>query len=193
MVVICVYAPHMGLGDQEKREFWDRLDVVVRAVPREERIFISGDFNGHIGKDSDGFQSADGGFGFGDRNEPGRELLEFAVAHDLGIINSFFRKRVSHLITFSSGGRNTQIDYLLMKREDRRWWRDCKVIPGETTVTQHHLLVADIGLRRKLTEGERKGRPRIRWGSLKGDKITMFRDKVIPMTANWVGGDANRL
>ncbi|XP_021995940.1 craniofacial development protein 2-like [Helianthus annuus] len=147
VTVVCAYAPQVELGEQEKKEFWDCLDVVVRAIPREEKIFIGGDFNGHIGKDSDGFELVHGGFGFSDRNDPGRDLLDFAAAHSLGIINSFFRKRESHLITFSSGGRNTQIDYLLMRQEDRRMWRDCKVIPRETAAAQHHLLVADIAIK----------------------------------------------
>ncbi|XP_022007321.1 craniofacial development protein 2-like [Helianthus annuus] len=178
VTVVCAYAPQAGLGDQEKREFWDCLDVVVRAIPREEKVFIGGNFNGHIGKDSDGFELVHGGFGFGDRNDPGRDLLDFATAHGLGIINSFFKKRESHLITFSSGGRNTQIDYLLMRQEDRRMWMNCQVLPRETAATQHHLLVADIALKVRLTEGERKTRPRTRWGNLKGEKLMMFRDKV---------------
>ncbi|XP_076909447.1 uncharacterized protein LOC143566706 [Bidens hawaiensis] len=69
VVVVCAYAPHVELGDQEKREFWDCLNGVVRAISREETIFIGGDFNGHIGKESYGFQIVHGGFGFGDRNE----------------------------------------------------------------------------------------------------------------------------
>ncbi|KAJ0851967.1 putative SWR1-complex protein 5/Craniofacial development protein [Helianthus annuus] len=193
VTVVCAYAPQVGLGAQEKREFWDCLDAVVRAIPREEKIFIGGDFNGHIGKDSDGFELVHGGFGFGDRNDPGRDLLDFAAAHDLGIINSFFRKRESHLITFSSGGRNTQIDYLLMRQEDRRMWMDCKVIPRETATAQHHLLVADIAIKLRLTEGERKTRPRTRWGDLKGEKITLFRDKVNSMTSMQQGDDTNRM
>ncbi|XP_076921463.1 uncharacterized protein LOC143582871 [Bidens hawaiensis] len=116
VVVVCAYAPHAGLGDQEKKEFWEFLDAIVGAISRDERICIGGDFNGHIGKDNDGLQGVHGGFGFGNRNETGTDLLDFALAHDLGIINSFFKKRDSHLITFRSGGRNTQIDYLLMRQ-----------------------------------------------------------------------------
>ena len=33
----------------------------------------------------------------------GEEVLDFAVAFDLMIANTFFRKRESHLVTFSSG------------------------------------------------------------------------------------------
>ncbi|XP_076906061.1 uncharacterized protein LOC143562019 [Bidens hawaiensis] len=134
-----------------------------------------------------------GGFGFRDRNEPGRDLLDFAVAHDLGILNSFFRKRDSNLITFTSGGRNTQIDYILMRQQDRRRWRDCKVIPRETAAAQHHLLVADVVLREKVTTMERKGRSMIRWGNLKGTNITMFKDMVISTTTIDLVGDANQM
>ncbi|XP_076937390.1 uncharacterized protein LOC143604986 [Bidens hawaiensis] len=171
------------LGEREKRDLWDCLDAVVRAIPRDERMCIRGDFNGHIGKDSDGFQAVHGGFGFGDRNESVTDLLDFAVAHDLGILNSFFKKRESHLITFSSGGGNTQIDYILTRQGDRHWWRDCKVIPGETVVAQHRLLVVDIDFRNKLIERERKGTPRIQWGNLKDDKLSLFKDKLISMTS----------
>ncbi|XP_076957404.1 uncharacterized protein LOC143632872 [Bidens hawaiensis] len=137
VVVVCAYAPHIGLGDQEKKEFWDTLDAVVGAIPSYETICIGGDFNGHIGMDRDGFHTVHGGFGFCNRNESGTDLLDFAVAHDLGIINSFFKKRDSQLITFSSGGCKTQIDYLLMRQGDLCRWKDCKVIPWETLVTQH--------------------------------------------------------
>ena len=27
--VICGYAPHVGLEDSEKKEFWDKLDIIV--------------------------------------------------------------------------------------------------------------------------------------------------------------------
>ncbi|XP_076907295.1 uncharacterized protein LOC143563687 [Bidens hawaiensis] len=168
VAVVCAYAPHAELGDQEKREFWECLDAIVRDILRDERICIGGDFNGHIGKNNDGFQSVQGGFSFGDMNDTGVDLLDFAVAHELGIINSFFKKRESHLITFSSGGRNTQIDYLLMRQGDRRF-------------------------RNKLTERARKFRPRIRWGALKDDNLSLFKDKLVSSTLVQLDGDSNQI
>ncbi|XP_076940095.1 uncharacterized protein LOC143609136 [Bidens hawaiensis] len=193
MVVVCAYAPHARLGDQEKKEFRECLDAIVGAISRDERICIGGDFNGHIGKDNDGFQGVHGGFGFGNRNETGTDLLDFALAHDLGIINSFFKKRDSHLITFRSGGRNTQIDYLLMRQGDRRWWKDCKVIPGETVVAQHQLLVADIGFRNTMIARERNFRPRIRWGNLKDEKLSLFREKLVSSNLVQLDGDSSQM
>ena len=48
-------------------------------------------------------EAVHGGFGYGSRNQEGAEVLDFAVAFDLMIANTFFRKRESHLVTFSSG------------------------------------------------------------------------------------------
>ena len=72
------------------------------------------------------------------------EVLDFAVALDLMIANTFFRKRESHLVTFSSGQHSSQIDFVLARRKDKRACLDCKVIPGECVVSQHKLLVADF-------------------------------------------------
>jgi hypothetical protein len=45
----------------------------------------------------------DGGFGCGEQNQEGEEILNFDVAYDLMVANTSFRKKKSHLITFNSG------------------------------------------------------------------------------------------
>ena len=59
------------------------------------------------------------------------------------IANTFFRKRQSHLVTFSSGQYSSQIDFVLARR-DKRTCVDCKVIPEKCVVAQHKLVVADF-------------------------------------------------
>ena len=100
--VISAYAPQVGLDESAKRQFWEDLDGLIRVVPSSEKIFI-GDLNGHVGTTSAGFEAVHEGFGYGSRNQEGDEVLDFAVAFDLMIANTFFRKRESHLVTFSSG------------------------------------------------------------------------------------------
>ena len=65
---------------------------MVRAVPNNE-LFIGGDLNGHVGTSSAGFETVHEGFGYGSRNQGGEEVLDFAIAFDLMIANTFFRKR----------------------------------------------------------------------------------------------------
>jgi hypothetical protein len=70
--------------------------------------------------------------------------LKFAIAYDLMVANTFFRKKKSHLITFNSGQHLSQIDFVLTRREERPNCIDCKVIPGYCVIIQHKLLVPDF-------------------------------------------------
>ena len=42
----------------------------------------------------------------------GEDVLNFALAYDLLIANTLFRKRESHLVTFRSGQHSGQIDFI---------------------------------------------------------------------------------
>lgn len=64
----------------------------IQDGPRSEKIFVGGDFNGHIGVKAEGYDTAHGGFGYGKRNNGGVSVLDFAVAYDLLVANSFFKK-----------------------------------------------------------------------------------------------------
>ena len=95
-----------------------------------EILFVRGDFNGHIGKNADGYEGVHGGREFGRRNLEGERILEFAVAHNLVISNSLLTKRESHLVTCQSGESQSQIDYILLKRQNIKLVSDVKVIPN---------------------------------------------------------------
>ncbi|VFQ71548.1 unnamed protein product [Cuscuta campestris] len=153
--VVSAYAPHAGLEDEVKREFWDALDGVVVGFPLTEKVIIGGDFNGHIGDSAEGFKDVHGGFGFGSRNPAGVSLLEFARASDMVVANSCFPKRDDHLATFVSGVGTTQIDYLLVRR-----------------CTQHKLLVRDVMIRWVKHRRASGGNTQIRWRRLSGENIS---------------------
>ncbi|XP_070001922.1 uncharacterized protein [Nicotiana sylvestris] len=161
--VVSAYAPHAGLDEELKRHFWEGLDDIIRQVPPTEKLFIGEDFNSHIGSTVGVYDEVHGGFGFGERNEGGTSLLDFAKAFGLVVANSCFPKREEHLVTFQNAVAKTQIDYLLLKRHDRGLCKDCKVIPGEILVMRHRLLVMDVGIMVKRRKMSTRGRPRIRW------------------------------
>ena len=164
--VCSAYAPHVGSEGEEKMRFWEALEEVVRGVPSSEKIVVAGDFNGHIGALPGGFGDVHGGFGFGERNEEGATLLEFARAFGLVVVNSGFPKKDEHLITFRSAIARTQIDFLLLRKGDRALCKDCKVIPRENLSTQHRLLVMDLGIKKNRKRRSKESRPRIKWGGL---------------------------
>jgi hypothetical protein len=142
--VISAYAPQIGLNESVKMQFWEELDAVVSSVPISEKLFIGEDLNGHVGSTRVGFDVIHGGFGYGSRNQEGEHILNFTVAYDLIAVNTLFRKRVSYLVTFSSGQHCSQIDFILARREERHACLDCKVIPRECVVSQHKIMVADF-------------------------------------------------
>ena len=62
--VVSVYAPQIGLPDDIRKLFWEDLNMVIQDIPRSEKIFIGGDFNGHISVNSDGYDTVHGVFSF---------------------------------------------------------------------------------------------------------------------------------
>lgn len=54
------------------------MEHLIQQIPMEDNILLYGDFNGHIGIDNVGFESVYGGYGFGQRNEEGTSILDFA-------------------------------------------------------------------------------------------------------------------
>jgi hypothetical protein len=130
-------------------------------VPISEKLFI-GDLNEHVGSNRVSFDGVHGGFGYESMNQEREGILNFALAYDLIVANTLFRKRVSHLVTFSSGQYCSQIDFILTRREDMHACLDCKVIPGECVVPQHKLVVADFCFWVRLQRSKRVQAPRMK-------------------------------
>ncbi|XP_050141126.1 uncharacterized protein LOC126617112 [Malus sylvestris] len=150
--VISAYAPQVGLDTSSKEKFWEDLGDLVQGIAQTEKLFIGGDLNGHVGRETGNYGGFHGGHGFGERNKDGEAILDFAMAYDLFLANTFFKKREEHVITYKSGSSKTQIDFLLMRKGDRITCKDCKVIPGESMANQHRLLVMDVHIKREKKE-----------------------------------------
>jgi hypothetical protein len=166
---------------------------LVSSVPISEKLFIGGDLNGHVGSTRVGFDGVHGGFGYGSRNQEGEGILNFTLTYDLIIANTLFRRRVSHLVTFSSGQHCSQIDFILSKREDMHTCLDCKVIPEKCVVPQHKLVVVDFCFRVRLQRSKRVQVPRTKWWKLKEEVTKMFKERFLKEGPWHEGGDANSM
>lgn len=150
--VISVYGPQSGRPVDEKQLFYDELSVALDLKSSGEMVLCMGDFNAHVGKDINGFEGVHGGNGVGERNLEGRMLLEFCDEKELCVANTWFKKKEERKVTFRSGENKTEIDFVLVAKDQRKYLRDVKVIPGEL---QHGLIVVNIN-RRKLKKVIRK-------------------------------------
>jgi len=190
--LLSVYAPQAGRTMVEKEVFWIEVGKAVDSCSDRDCLFLCGDMNGHVGMEANGFEGVHGGNGYGARNIEGEMLLEFAEAKELVILNTAFKKRDSNKVTYVSGDNRSQIDYMLVRKVDRKRVRDVKVIPGEPCLTQHRLLVGVVGIgviapvRRKVMASK------CRVWKLKEVRIrNLFCDGVRARLEESMGGDVN--
>ncbi|MCX8814367.1 exonuclease/endonuclease/phosphatase family protein, partial [Vibrio parahaemolyticus] len=134
-----------------------------------------------------------GGFRFGNRNEEGSSILDFSIAWDLLLANTYFKKREEHLITYKSGSSVSQIDFVLTRKRDQKLCKDCKVIPGEHVTTQHRLLVLDVKINTYKQKFKAYKNLKIRWWNLKGEKKDLFRDNILKEKIWDLDGEVNKL
>ena len=92
-----------------------------------------------------------------------------------------FSRRDSRLVTYVSGTVRTQIDYIMVKSKDKKFFKDVKVAPGEEVVQQHQLLLCDILMGpiknyRKIFVPKRKVW-RLQETSIRNEFVSHFRDK----------------
>ncbi|XP_045445776.1 craniofacial development protein 2-like [Melitaea cinxia] len=178
--VVSVYAPQTGCDDSMKERFWEDFDAVIMKVPECEEIYIGWDFNGHVGRMNDGYERVHWGRGYGVRNRDGEALLEAALAFDLAIANTFYQKREQHLIKYRSALHFTQIDYILLRRNRLKSAKDCKVIPSESLVSQHRLLLLDLTLKVQSLNKSPKPPVRTKWYRLDDREVAVeFRERVV--------------
>ena len=105
-------------------------------------------------------------------------ILDFAVAYDLAIVKSYFKKKEEHFITFKIGSTRTQIEYFLNRTNDRRMCRDCKVIPSECLMTQHRLLVMDREIRSLIRRKRTVRVYKVKWWNLNEENVTKLSEKI---------------
>uniref|UniRef100_A0A673K0B0 Craniofacial development protein 2-like n=1 Tax=Sinocyclocheilus rhinocerous TaxID=307959 RepID=A0A673K0B0_9TELE len=144
--VVSAYAPQVGCEQEEKDRFWSELEEVMQSVPRGERVVIGADFNGHVGEGNSGDEEVMGRFGLQERNPEGQRLVDFAKSMEMAVVNTYFQKRQEHRVTYKSGGRSTQVDYILCRRCNLMEISDCKVVVGESVARQHRMVVCKMTL-----------------------------------------------
>jgi hypothetical protein len=119
--------------------------------------------------------------------------LNFVLAYELIVVNTLFRKRVSHLVTFSSGQHCSQINFILTRREGSHACLDCKVIHVESVVPQHKFVVADFCFRVHLERSKRIQVPRMKWWKVNEEVVKTFKERVLKEGPWYEGRDANSM
>ena len=112
----CVYAPVSNA--EEAEQFYEDLQDLLELIPKEDVLFIIGDWNAKVGsQETPGVTSK---FGLGVQNEAGQRLIEFCQENALVIANTLFQQHKRRLYTWTSPDdqHRNQIDYVLCSQ---RW------------------------------------------------------------------------
>ena len=173
MDVLSVYTPQTGCTDEDKDTFWNKLDEVLQSIPANEKVILADDMNGHVGADRSGVERLHGGPGYGSQNEESRTILQCAQMYDLVIANTFFEKNYQHPITYRSGDRMSTIDYIMVRTDEIRAIKECKVISGEYVATQHRLVVMEINVEMARKPGRRIKQNKTKWQNLEKDEFKL--------------------
>ena len=169
----------MGCIREEKEAFWLDLDEIVETIPKNERIVVVADLNGHVGEGNNGDEECMGRHGLGKRNNEGQAVVDFAKRMELAITNTYFVKKLAHRVTYNSGGRSSQVDYIMVRRRRIKEVVDTKVIVNESVAKQHRIVVSAIIIWTKWRKAPKPVK-RIKWWKLKDLKVkNKFKMEVI--------------
>ena len=132
----------MGCIHKEKEALYLDLDETVEKTPKNKRIAVGADLNGHKGKGNIGDEECISRLGLGKKNNKGQAVVDFAKRMELAITNTYFVKKPAYRVTYNSGGCSSQVDYVMVTRRRIKEVVDTKVIVGEIVEKQHRIVVS---------------------------------------------------
>ena len=110
---VCVYGPNISSA---YRPFLNSLKGVLECAPPGDSLVLLGDFNAHVGSNSESWRDVVGKNGLRDLNPSDVLLLDVCACHGLSITNIMFRHKRVHMCTWHQDtvGRSLMIDFVVV-------------------------------------------------------------------------------
>ena len=106
-----------------------------------------------MGKGNIGHEEIMRRYSAGTRNKKGSTVVDFAKRMDLAIVNTYFKKKHEQKVTYKSGRKSTQVDYVMCRRRNLKEMCDCKVMVMECIAKQHRIMVCKMAPMVKKKKG----------------------------------------
>ena len=173
LCLLQVYAPN---ATSEYQTFVDEVNDALLQVSATESTVLMGDFNAHVGTDTDTWKGVIGKHGVTELNENGRYLLQLCCSNGLRIMNTFFQHREVHKYTWyrPNMDQKSLIDFCIVSSDLFFDVLDVRVKRGAELSTDHHLVVCSLRLS-KPWPNKRSNRSfvtyRIKWEALEDKEV----------------------
>ena len=135
LTLISAYAPTLCGDDEDKEDFYDNLNNIIKEVPPANKLLILGDFNARVGKDYESWEGVLGHHGVGNENSNGTLLLSFCTRNQLIITNTLFQQKEQFITTWMHPGSKKWhlMDYVRTCRMFYTLELCVDPVPGPTT------------------------------------------------------------
>lgn len=186
ITIIHVYAPTSASSDEEIEAFYNSIENTLAKVPKKDLILMSGDWNAKVGNDNTGWNSVMDRYDFGDRNDRGERLLEFATVHRLFICTTRFQHKADRKWTWESPDgvhKKNMIDLILVQQRWRSSVINCRTFQSADIGSDHSLVLCNIKLHLKKIYHQRNQNCRLNINQLnntttKGRYIDLLKEKI---------------
>ncbi|VDL99852.1 unnamed protein product [Schistocephalus solidus] len=146
---ISAYAHPMTSSGVAKDKFYEDLHALLETVPKVDKLIVLGEFNARVGTDHAAWQKVLGPHGLFSCNDNGLLLLRKCAEHRLLLTNTFFRLPTGEKATWMHprSRRWHLLDYVLVRRRDRKDVLVTKAIRDADGWTDHCLVISQMRLR----------------------------------------------
>ena len=147
--VFQTYAPDSSYSNETSEEFYDLLQDKIKALPRNNKYILLGDFNAKVGTDQqENWPREVGKYGLGQANDRGYHLLQFCAINELVITNTLFKHKKARRVTWKSpdGGTANQIDYIIVQQKWKSRIKNCRSYQSADIGSDHSLVLVNVSL-----------------------------------------------
>ncbi|KAI4807948.1 hypothetical protein KUCAC02_027720, partial [Chaenocephalus aceratus] len=144
--LLSAYAPTLSSKSEAKDSFYQSLDEALRRIPKNDKIFLLGDFNARVGKNSSIWSGVLGRHGVGQVNANGLRLLTLCSEHNLTITNTIFQQKAKYKTSWMHPRSKHWhlIDYVIVRRSDIRDVHVTRAMRGAECWTDYRLIMAKV-------------------------------------------------